>query len=143
MRPLLDDPVAIEALDSSGRPIFKFTVPAGLRLNVTSILEHAFVVNQTHATPVPFRFRLEYLGFGKVATFGGHLGYELESIGELKSGPTAYWSMSINGKASDHGLDATYPMAGDTVTFQYVATAGTARNAREEVIISRWAARAP
>lgn len=114
-----------------------------MTLCLTSILEHAFVVNQTHASPVPFRFRLEYFGFGKVAAVGGHLGYELESIGELKSGPTAYWSMSINGRARDHGIDGTYPMPGDTVTFQYVTIAGAARNAREEILISRWRARTP
>jgi hypothetical protein len=137
----LAEPVALEALDSSGRPIFKFTVPGGLRKNVASILEHVFVEHQTQASPVPFRFRLEYFGFSKDASFSGHLGYELESIGELKSGPTAFWSMSINGRASDHGIDATYPAPGDTVTFQYVTTAGTGRNAREVLIISRWAAR--
>jgi Domain of unknown function (DUF4430) len=142
MQPLTEPVVVVlEALDSSGRTIFKFVVPAGLRLNVRSILEHAFVENQTSAAPEPFRYRLEYFGFSKTAAFHGHLGYELESIGELKSGPSAYWSFSINGRASDQGIDATYPVSGDRVTFQYVTSNGTGRNARETVIMSRRAAR--
>jgi hypothetical protein len=133
--------VVIEALESSGKTIFKHTVPAGLRLSVRSLLEHAFVESQTSASPEPFRFSLEYFGFSKTAAFHGYLGYELESIGELRSEPAAYWSFSLNGRPSDRGIDSTYPGPGDRVTFQYVTTAGTGRTAREAVIISRRAAR--
>jgi Domain of unknown function (DUF4430) len=105
------------------------------------MLEHTFVESQTSISPEPFRFNLEYFGFSKTDAFHGYLGYELESIGELHSGPSAYWSLSLNGRPSDHGIDSTYPGPGDRVTFQYVATAGTGRTARETVIASRRAAR--
>jgi len=115
--------ITLQALDENGVNLFSYEVAHTPRMNVQTLLEHAFVQHQKDdpASPDPFRFLLSYYGYSMDPDYPGYLGYELESIDSRQSDMQHYWELSINGTPSTSGIDSTYPAPGDIVMFRFVA----------------------
>jgi hypothetical protein len=137
---ITDKTFTIEAIDNSGNPIFKYTVPAYKNISVRMILEVAFNRNQSSTTHDPFHFTLEYYGYSTDPSFPGYLGYELESINSLTTTANFYWSLAVNGAASLTGIDTTFPNPGSTITLTYTSTNGL-DDLRSKAISKRRASR--
>jgi hypothetical protein len=133
------DPITIEAIDDKEQSLFVYSCPSSLRLNVQSILDQAFAGLQSAAKPDPFRFSISYFGYSKDPAYPGYLGYEIESINDCVTSANAYWSLSLNDQASDHGIDTTFPGPADKVMLRFVTVgaAASGRNIREKSIIAR------
>src|SRR5271155_405096 len=103
-------PITLRAIDSNNSQLFEYVVPFRIGITARQVLEEAFALNQTSATPDPFVFTLEYFGYSESAPFPGYLGYEIESIAGLANiAGKFYWDLLVNGVPSSSGADTTYP----------------------------------
>jgi uncharacterized protein DUF4430 len=135
-------PIALQIVDENGLKLIELSVPFRLEIDVKQVMEAAFVLNQTAATPDPFLYIVEYYGYSESAQFPGYLGYEIESICGKANNSQFYWALSINGVVSSTGADTAYPGPGSTVLWQYTPVHPEALTARAKVVQSRRASRA-
>src|SRR5262245_23027587 len=122
-------PITIRAVDDKGQELFNYTVPFEFELDVTEVMERAFVIGQTTGKPDPFLYTVEYFGYSESAQFPGYLGYEIESIARLQSNDQFFWSLLINDVPSSSGADTTYPGPGASVLWKYTPVPAAAHEA--------------
>ena len=136
--------ITLRVVDEKGQELFKQLVPFEWELDVEQIMERAFVLAQTPATPDPLLYTVEYFGYSEAAQFPGYLGYEIESICGKPNSLQFYWALFINGVLSPEGADSMQPGPGSTVLWQYtpIPTSPQGLAARTVAIHSRRAARA-
>jgi len=67
-------PFTLRIVDEQGQERFSQSVPFEAELAVRGIMERAFVLGQTTATPDPFDYDLQYYGYSQAAQFPGYLG---------------------------------------------------------------------
>ena len=144
------NPITLQIIDEKGNKLVNASVPFSIGINVQQIMDLAFVAAQSAQLPDPFLYTVEYYGYSQNPQFPVYLGYEIESIGLNSTGmkPTNaqfYWSLTVNGQASQTGADSTYPPPGSTVVWTYTPISPAAPNLplRTKEIHSRRAARFP
>jgi len=103
--------------------LFSQSVPFEWEMDVEDLMERAFVLGQTAASPDPLPFALQYYGYSESSQYPGYLGYELESIAGKANNQSFYWQLSVNGVPSNEGADSVRPAAGSTVTWAYTSIA--------------------
>ena len=137
-------PITLRVVDDKGQVLFAQLVPFEWELDVKQIMERAFVLAQTTATPDPFLFTVGYFGYSEAARFPGYLGYEIESICGKSTNQQFYWALLINGVLSSEGADSMQPGPGSTVVWQYTPVPAGSQGLAERTmaIHSRRAARA-
>src|SRR6266851_3729456 len=118
-------PFTLKILDDKDQELFSQSVPFEPELDVRAIMERAFVLSQTVASPDPFLFDLHYYGYSEVAQFPGYLGYEVESIFGKPNNQQFYWALSIDGVLSPEGADSMQPGPGAAVLWTYTPVPAT------------------
>ena len=111
-------PIILRIVDENGKELFSQSVPFEWEIDVKQLMERAFILAQSAATPDPFLYTLEYYGYSEVAKFPGYLGYEIESICGKSNTQKFYWELLIDGVPSQEGADSMQPQPGSTVVWQ-------------------------
>jgi hypothetical protein len=137
-------PITLQVLDEQGKELVKQSVPFESALDVREVMERAFVLSQTTATPDPFTYDLQYYGYSETAQYPGYLGYEIESICGKPNNQQFYWALMINGVLSAEGADSMQPGPGSTVLWQYtpIPTSPQQLAGRTRIVHQRRAERA-
>jgi hypothetical protein len=137
-------PFTLRIVDDQGQELFSLSVPFEAELDVRGIMERAFILSQTTASPDPFLYDLQYYGYSEMAQFPGYLGYEVESICGKPNNQQFYWALSINGVLSPEGADSMQPGPGSTVLWAYTPVPANPQElpARTREVHARRASRA-
>ena len=137
-------PITLQVLDEQGQELVKQSVPFESELDVREIMERAFVLSQTAATPDPFTYDLQYYGYSAAAQYPGYLGYEIESLCGKPNDQQFYWALMVNGVLSSEGADSMQPGPGSTVLWQYTPVPANPQQlaARTRIVHARRAERA-
>lgn len=112
-------PINLQIIDENGNQTFSQSVPYEWEMDVKQVMERAFVLSQSPATPDPLVYTLQYYGYSETPQFPGYMGYELESIGTKGNNQEFFWQLLINGNPSQLGADLEQPAPGSTVVWQY------------------------
>lgn len=138
-------PITLQIVDENGNQLFSDTVPYEWEMDVRQVMERAFILSQSAATPDPFIYTLQYFGYSEAPQFPGYLGYEIESIASKANTPQFFWQLFINGAPSQQGADTEQPGPGSTVLWQYTQISKDARelSARSRVVRDRRFTRQP
>lgn len=118
-------PILLRIVDEQGQEIVRQTVPFEFELDVTDVMERAFVLAQSAQNPDPFVFEVQYYGYSESAQYPGYLGYEIESIQGKTNNQQYYWELKINGAVSQEGADSMQPGPGSEVLWEYTPIAAT------------------
>lgn len=114
-----------------GQLLFQQTVPFTQGMTVRNVMEQAFLMSQSAATPDPFEYTVTY--YGQSQSGFGFLGYEVESLCHLPNNAQNFWELFVNGVASQTGEDTTYPPAGSNVNWSYTAITAHPAKAKTRV----------
>ena len=127
-------PITLRVVDENGKELFRQSIPFEWEIDVKQVMERAFILSQSAATPDPLVYTLQYYGYSEAAQFPGYLGYEIESIFTKPNNQQFYWELLIDGVASQEGADSEQPGPGATVLWQYTPLPanqqGTSRRSR-------------
>lgn len=136
------EPITLKIVDETGNQIFQQSVPFEVEMDVRTVMERAFILQQSSSTPDPLVYQIQYYGYSEFAGHPGYLGYEIESIHGKPSNSNYFWKLIIDGITSEEGADSMRPAPGSTVLWEYKSIADeTQLTARTQVVHARRAAR--